>query len=197
MTHLEVLESELREFQLDLPSRQKTLLSRYCDELDRWNQKINLTGLRGSEMVRRLVVEPVWIARQLQFVGTLVDIGSGNGSPAIPIAVVSQLEKAHLVEVRTRRAAFLRHAVNSLDLSVVEVHRARFEEMASKLGSVDWVTLQGVLLTQKLIHTIRDIATTTQVVWITSGGRAPIQPAAVFEVPITKTKVLLFRLDLS
>ena len=58
MSLREVLETELRRFQLDLTPKQKSTLTRYCDELVRWNKKINLTGLQGTEMVRRLVVEP-------------------------------------------------------------------------------------------------------------------------------------------
>ncbi|PYR96757.1 MAG: hypothetical protein DMG12_25585, partial [Acidobacteria bacterium] len=61
MSHLEVLESELRMFQLELPFQQKLALARYCDELARWNEKVNLSGLGGASMIRRLVVEPVWV----------------------------------------------------------------------------------------------------------------------------------------
>ena len=93
VSHLEILEAELQEFQVELTSHEKTLLARYCDELIRWNKKVNLTGLQGAEMVRRLVVEPVWIGLRLQFSGTLADIGSGNGSPALPLHVCCRLEK--------------------------------------------------------------------------------------------------------
>ena len=92
MPHLEVLESELRKFDIDLPSSQKLALAAYCDELHRWNKRINLTGLSGADMVRRLVVEPGWIGLQLQLTGVLADIGSGNGSPAIPLHICRTLQ---------------------------------------------------------------------------------------------------------
>jgi 16S rRNA G527 N7-methylase RsmG len=63
MPLLEVLETELRRFHLDLTSTQKSTLARYCDELVRWNAKINLTGLKEAELVRRLVVEPAWLRK--------------------------------------------------------------------------------------------------------------------------------------
>ena len=66
MPLLEVLEKELSRFQLELNSNQLSTMARYCDELVRWNAKMNLTGLAGAELVRRLVVEPVWIATQLR-----------------------------------------------------------------------------------------------------------------------------------
>lgn len=199
MSHREVLEAELQNFAIDLPPEQKLSLARYCDELAHWNKRINLTGLDGREMVRRLVVEPVWIALQLRLSGILVDIGSGNGSPAIPFHVTGHLERIHLVEARARRAAFLRHTVLQLQLDKVTVHRARFEETTAELAAVDWVTLQGVALSDELLDSIRLIARpTTTVVWITSQAmQASLTPVRILEVPITGTKVLLFRLDLS
>src|SRR5207247_8684869 len=116
------------------------------DELHRWNKKINLTGLSGIEMVRRLVVEPVWIGLQLKPTGVLADIGSGNGSPAIPLHVVCELQTSHLIEARTKRAAFLRPVATTLKLSGLQVHKARFQEVSKTLGRVDWIPLRVVPL---------------------------------------------------
>src|SRR5205085_6782420 len=124
----------------------------------------------------RLVVEPAWIASQLKLSGTLADIGSGNGSPAIPLHVVSDLTATHLVEARGKRAAFLRHIVNFLELEKVEVHRTRLEDAIGELGKVDWVSLQGVALTPELLETIKKISLpTTRVVWITSDPKQPVK----------------------
>ena len=198
MPHLEVLETELYRFQLDLSLKQKSALARYCDELARWNKKINLTGLQGAEMVRRLVVEPAWIGSQLKFTGTLADIGSGNGSPAIPLHVVSNVRETHLIEARAKRAAFLRHVVNCLELDGVTVHRNRLEDIGLELRNVDWVTLQGVALTPELLDSMKPISSpTTRVVWITSNPAPPVPPVRKLLVPSTNTEVLVFQLDLS
>ena len=196
MSHLEVLESELLNFQIDLPASQKQALARYCDELARWNRRINLTGLSGSEMVRRLVVEPLWIGLQLEPHGILADIGSGNGSPAIPLHVLCKFGTAHLIEARAKRAAFLRHVTTTLALTHVVIHRATFETIISEVKPVDWVTLQGVALTPQLIDSIKKIAsTTTTIVWIGAPvGKNPLKPTRTFPVPFTGTNVLLFRL---
>ena len=194
---IEVLELELRQFQIDLPQAQKQLLSHYCDELIHWNKKINLTGLSGAARVRRLVVEPVWIGLQLKPQGTLADIGSGNGSPAIPLHVVCNFRKAHLIEVRSKRAAFLRHLTTTLPLSDVVIHRARFEDVITELGPVDWITLQGVALTSDLLDSVKQVASaTTNIVWISSEDvQLPLDPVRTLTVPVTGTKVFLFRLS--
>ena len=198
MSHLEILEAELQEFQIEISNWEKALLVHYCDELARWNQKINLTGLHGAEMVRRLVVEPVWIGLRLKLSGILADIGSGNGSPAVPLHIVCHLEKTHLIEARSKRAAFLRNVASSLNLSGLIVHRVRFDEIASTLGPVDWITLQGVRLNPQIIETIRtNVPLTTNIVWITSVAEPPIPATHTLQVPLTATKVFVFRLDQS
>jgi 16S rRNA (guanine527-N7)-methyltransferase len=198
MPLLKVLEKELGRFQLELNSKQLSTLARYCDELVRWNAKMNLTGLAGAELVRRLVVEPAWVASQLRLSGTLLDIGSGNGSPAIPLHVISDLSKMHLVEARTKRAAFLRHLVNFLKLENVLVHRLRLEDVGAEVGRPDWISLQGVAMTDELLETIKKITvSTTRVLWITSDPKPPIPPAERLAVPLTNTEALIFRLDLT
>ena len=199
MFHLELLESEFHTFQIEVPRVQKLALATYCDELVRWNSKINLTSLSGAALVRRLVAEPVWIARELHVGGSLVDIGSGNGSPAIPFHIVSPFLTCDLIEARAKRAAFLRHLAVMLKSSGITVHRARFEEVASSLKSPTWISLQAVTLTQEIIDSIRSIASpTTTIVWITSQGAQPVlNPVRMLTIPITRTQVFLFNLDLS
>ena len=196
MSFFEVLESELRTFEIDLPTTQKQLLARYCDELVHWNKRINLTALIGSELVRRLVIEPAWIALQLQPQGILADIGSGNGSPAVPLHVICNFRKVNLIEARAKRAAFLRHLTTTLPLPDVVIHRARFDEVAPKLRRVDWITLQGVALTSELLGSMKQIASeTTNIVWITSAAvPLPLNPVRTLLVPLTGTEVFLFRL---
>ena len=197
MSHIEVLESELRNFQIDLPDAEKCILARYCDELVHWNKTINLTGLSGRDMVRRLVVEPVWITLQLEPDGILADIGSGNGSPAIPFHVVSKFRKAHLIEARARRAAFLRHLTTTLTLTDVLVHRTRFEAIVPELEPVDWISLQGVLFDRQLVDCIKKVASaTTNIVWISSQDvSTPLKPKRILGVPYTNTQVFVFGLD--
>jgi len=197
MSLREVLEAELRRFQVDLTPEQKSKLAGYCSELVRWNAKINLTGLQGEELVRRLVVIPVWIGNHLKMSGVAADIGSGNGSPAIPLHLVSDLTTTHLIEARAKRAAFLRHVVNFLKINGVVVHRSRLEDIKPELKAVDWITLQGVALTLELLDGLKRIArSTTRVVWITSDPSPPITPQQRLQVPSTNTEALTFQLDL-
>ena len=197
MSCRKIVDSEIQNFQIELADPQKQALATYCDELIRWNKKFNLTALSGARLVRRLVAEPVWIGRHLPLVGSLVDIGSGNGSPAVPFHIACSLTACHLIEARAKRAAFLRHLIVTLKLTNVTVHRGRFENIAGSLEQPDWISLQAVTLNKELIESIRLMAKpTTTVVWITAPGTHSSEaPFRTLTVPRSGTRVLLFHLE--
>ena len=191
----EILERELLAAGLSFASAIREKLELYIRELERWNRRVNLTSLLGAELVRRLVVEPAWIGQQLQMSGKLADIGSGNGSPGIPLFVTRAMSGVHLIEARTRRAAFLRHMAAQLDPRRVNVHKSRLEDM-DELEPVDWITLQAVRPSGPLVEALcRLCASTTHVVWITASQRAPAPEALRVAVPWGGSEAWVFRLD--
>lgn len=200
MDYRELLQAEFAAVHLTIPAPKAIKLARYCTELDRWNKRMNLTALSGRSLAQRLVVEPVWIAHELGIEGDVVDIGSGNGSPAIPIALSCGVSSMHMVESRLRRVAFLRHLVATLEIPAAEVHRGRFEEVVNEFGSADWVTLQGVALTEALFDTIKGIRKQgSHVVWITAEGA--VRPTGLnfrgFRTPLTGSEILFVAMDQS
>src|SRR5262249_34691077 len=112
-------------------------LAAYASLLDKWNRRINLTALSVSpptvEAVDRLFVEPLAAIPHFPSSAThWVDLGSGAGSPAIPIAIALGHGVTHLtmVEAKARKAAFLREAVRMAGLANATVVTARFEDVA-------------------------------------------------------------------
>jgi 16S rRNA (guanine527-N7)-methyltransferase len=132
---------------LALPSNLAEKLAAYYDLLQRWNRKINLTGLSDpDESIDRLLLEPIAAAAALPQSKRLIDLGSGGGSPAIPLALAVSASLLVMVESRSRKAAFLREAVRELGLAGV-VENARFEDVAlrSEYGwTMDTVSLRAV-----------------------------------------------------
>ena len=190
-----VLEARLTEFGLHLADTEIAMLLRYVAELERWNQTINLTALKGGALVRRLVVEPLWVLGQLSPSGRYTDIGSGNGSPAVPWHILGGFVATDMVEARTRPATFLRQTTRRLDLESVTIYRGRYEDIASELRPANWITLQGVRLTGKLLEKIRTQALdTTTVVWFTRGAQPPVSPTRVLEIPFSDRRALVFEL---
>lgn len=106
----------------------------YFQVLSHWNRKINLTSLSNTdEAVDRLLLEPVAAASHLPHRADLIDLGSGGGSPAIPLAMATSASRLVMVESRERKAAFLREAVRELGLNA-SVEGRRFEDLPAVPG---------------------------------------------------------------
>jgi 16S rRNA (guanine(527)-N(7))-methyltransferase RsmG len=194
----DLLASELRNRSVPVSPAIEQKLVVYIQELERWNRAVNLTALRGVELVRRLVADPVWIGQQLQLSGTLADVGSGNGSPAIPLCLTRPIAHTDLIEARVRRAAFLRHITQILDIKRVNVRNTRLEELEASDAPVDWFSLQAVHPTAMILQAMKRLSSpTTRVVWITSVRRAPVPAADSILVPGGNTRAWVFRLDQS
>ena len=116
----------------------------------RWNATINLTALPvdepTDETFDRLLIEPLAASRLVaDSPFTWFDLGSGAGSPAIPLKILRSRLGLTMVEARERKAAFLREVVRAVALEGVVVENARFEALAPQLtGTADLVTVRAV-----------------------------------------------------
>jgi len=109
----------------------------YFKLLTTWNTKMNLTGLdlaeQGPAAIDRLLIEPLVAAKHATApVTRMIDIGSGGGSPAIPLALALSASHLMLVEAKTRKSVFLREALRVLEMSEAEVVTSRFEELLAR-----------------------------------------------------------------
>ena len=109
----------------------------YYALLARWNARINLTALNltsGDEAIDRLLVEPLIAARSVKATDVrLIDIGSGGGSPAIPLAIAAPNLVLTMVESKVRKSAFLREAIRTLELNA-DVQTHRYESLLAEPG---------------------------------------------------------------
>lgn len=103
-------------------------LARYLDTLAAWSRRINLTGARTPGERVRWLVEPVLAIQRLPEAGSLLDVGAGNGSPGLVLALLREDLEVTLLEPRSRRWAFLREAVRQSRAPHVEVLRVRHDD---------------------------------------------------------------------
>jgi 16S rRNA (guanine527-N7)-methyltransferase len=148
-------------------------LAAYLDILARWNRTINLTALDieppSDEAIDRLVIESVVAAKHVRpDEHVVLDVGSGGGSPALPLKLALPRLQFVLVESRVRKAAFLREAVRHLELRDVVVENRRLEDLDRSL-EVDLVTLRAVRCDAALIAAIRRLKRSTgRIFWFGS-----------------------------
>jgi 16S rRNA (guanine527-N7)-methyltransferase len=62
----------------------------------------------------------------------MIDIGSGGGSPAIPMALAMASIRLLMVESKTRKSVFLREAIRAVALQGADVAASRFEELLAR-----------------------------------------------------------------
>jgi len=105
-------------------------LAAYLDLLAAWSRRVNLTGADTPARRVEVLVEPVLPALPLLAEGTLIDVGSGNGSPGLVLGLLDRWRAVTLLEPRARRWAFLREAARAAGRPDVEVLRARHDTYA-------------------------------------------------------------------
>lgn len=151
---------------LTLPAELASKLETYYRLLATWNTKTNLTSLKLSDLspgaIDRLLIEPVVAARYVPLkVARMLDVGTGGGSPAIPLALAVPCPCLLMVESKTRKSVFLREAVRALGLKDAEVVTTRFEELLARPDlheAVDLVTVRAVRIESRMLLTLQAFA---------------------------------------
>lgn len=157
----------------------------YYELLDRWNRKINLTSLADpDEAVDRLLLEPILAARHLPRTdGRMMDIGSGGGSPAIPLKLAaSPSASLTMVEVKARKSAFLREAIRVLELERTSVETSRYEELLTRPelhDAFDVLSVRAVRVELRTLLTLQAFLKTGGSLFMFRGPGGPVQPDTV------------------
>jgi 16S rRNA (guanine527-N7)-methyltransferase len=180
------IERRLARTAVRVSSAQLDQLADYLVLLERWNTRMNLTALDDQDAaVDRLIVEPVLASVEIDAgARSLIDIGSGGGSPAVPLKVMRPDVTLTMVEVKTRKSVFLREAARHLGLSATTVETTRFEDLLSKpafTGAIDTISVRAVRAeTQQLALFGEALRPGGQQLWFLSGN----QPTAAMPAPL-------------
>jgi 16S rRNA (guanine527-N7)-methyltransferase len=108
-------------------------VQQYAQLLLEWNRSINLTGARTLEQAEALIADAGGLVNaSWAGVTRVIDIGSGGGLPAIPLAVSMPQVHFTLLEANTRKCAFLEHVAATLSLANVVIAAGRAEELGHR-----------------------------------------------------------------
>ena len=137
---------------LTVDSTQRAALRAYFELLKHWNKRINLTALPldspTNATIDRLFLEPILAAMLLGDRHTnWFDLGSGGGSPAIPMKTCWPRATLTMVESKSRKGAFLREAIREMAIPNTSVANSRFEVLSREArtrGVADLVTVRAV-----------------------------------------------------
>jgi 16S rRNA (guanine527-N7)-methyltransferase len=179
-----------------LPEELTAGLIAYYELLSRWNRKINLTALDNpDEAIDRLLLEPVIAARHLQSADLrLMDVGSGGGSPAIPMKLAVPAVRLTMVEVKARKSAFLGEAVRQLSLENTLVETSRYEELLARPElheAFDVLSLRAVRVEARTLLTLQAFVRSGGSMFLFRGPSGPESPVVVPPLEWTGTYPLV------
>ena len=130
------LEQGLAELGLALPAETQQKLLAFRDLLLKWNRTYNLTALRDPDQaVSHHLLDSLAILPHIG-PGPLLDVGSGGGLPAIPLAIVRPELVVMMVDTVQKKATFLQQAAIELGLKNVTVCHARVEELGGSFTQI-------------------------------------------------------------
>src|ERR1044071_5714829 len=122
-----VLTTGAAEFGITLEDASAAQLIRVLDELDVWNQRMNLTAIRErpqqitKHLLDSLSLQP-WLRGE-----RIIDIGTGAGFPGLPLAIVNPARQFTLLDATAKKLKFIDHVVQQLGLVNVHTVPARAE----------------------------------------------------------------------
>ena len=89
-------------------------LAQYGARLLATNRNVNLTGAKSPEELAPHLVDCLTVAPYIT--GPLVDVGSGGGLPAVPLAIATGVDVT-MIESTTKKVRFLQETIADLGLA--------------------------------------------------------------------------------
>jgi 16S rRNA (guanine527-N7)-methyltransferase len=119
-------------FGLSLSELQCVALQKLLDELNDWNQRINLTAIRDpQQQVTKHLLDSLSIHPYLR--GTrIADIGTGAGFPGLPLALVNPNMQFVLIDSVNKKLRFVEHAAQTMGLANLSVLHTRAQDYLQK-----------------------------------------------------------------
>ncbi len=160
----------------------------YADALVEDSDQLGLLGPRElPKLWSRHILNSAVVAEVLKAGESVADVGSGAGLPGIPMAIARPDVHFVLIEPMERRANWLQKQVDSLELTNVDVLRARAEEVGR--SDFDVVTARAVSALPKLLRMTVDL--------IRPGGRLVALKGERAQAEIDESRPLIKKLKLS
>jgi len=124
---------------IQLSLQQLGLFQTYLRELSAWNSKTNLTSLtQPEEIIIKHFVDSIASSKSIVKLlpnSNLLDIGSGAGFPGLPLKIVFPELSVTLLEPTSKKIAFLRHVIGTLELQNIKAIPSTLQVFATDHAS--------------------------------------------------------------
>ena len=144
----EMVSSAFAENGLKASDTQYGLLAKYLEYMLTVNKTLNLTAIREpSEAVYKHLCDSAMTVSHIPNGSNLIDVGSGAGLPAVPIAILRPDVSVTALDSTAKKINFIADTARILNLDNLNVKVGRAEELGHDLsyrGKFDVVTARAV-----------------------------------------------------
>jgi len=125
------LDAGLRELGLALSAAAREQLLVYLEQLHKWNQAYNLSGIKNIQHMLDLhILDSLALAPYVD-ADLIADVGTGAGLPGIPLAICFPEKQFRLIDSNSKKTRFIFQTAALLGLRNVEVAHCRAEDYES------------------------------------------------------------------
>ena len=158
---------------ISFTAHQFAQLELYQTLLSEWNQRMNLTAIIDADEVReKHFLDCLLLVPLVKEAKSLVDVGSGAGFPAIPLAIALPELSIAMVEPIGKRTMFLNEVVKQLGLKNAIVFNERAEEFVQRKILYDVATARALAALPILLELCAPLVKTNGIVIAMKGSSA-------------------------
>ena len=112
-----------------LADSQLQLMALHYRALSKWNARLNLTRIVAPQEAARLhYAESIYGYHLIKGAASILDVGSGAGFPAVPMAIMNGVMSVTALESNQKKSTFLKEVKQGLALSNLRVETSRIED---------------------------------------------------------------------
>jgi 16S rRNA (guanine527-N7)-methyltransferase len=125
-----IIEHGLASFGIHFNEPVLKALRLYVTELKKWNERINLVGLKEAEsIVLELLYDAFFLDNYTRESESTLDMGSGAGILAIPLKILNEKMQVFSIDKSLKKIQFQRHIQRTLKLSSFFPVHGRIESL--------------------------------------------------------------------
>jgi len=116
----------------------------YHDLIIGWSSRMNIVSKNDMEvLLDRHILDSLISLEHISDKGRLLDIGSGGGFPAIPLAMARPRLEVTLLESQHKKIIFLKAVCQKLNLTNIKIFEERLEQFDPQ-ELYDYVTIRAL-----------------------------------------------------
>lgn len=124
-------------------------LMNYYELVVRTNANMNLTGItEAREFAEKHIIDSLMLSQFLtKYKNELMDVGTGAGFPALPLAITHPFHRFAVIESMNKRYEFIKYACKTVGINNIAISRYRAEEAGHRdiyRGQFHYATARAV-----------------------------------------------------